>query len=459
MQMQKRAVYWVIAFVALYFVRVHIAYANDIREIREVMFDGINSINLKQPRYLISTTKNDLWMVYTSVENEIVAIHIPTKAKIVINPKGEGQPSGTAVCETNGKMHFVWRSKTDKKSLEFRTLDLTTHTLGEKITIDKSTEPLTRIKIGCNDKIISIVWYGEKSASKHRRYSIYASQSVDGGVKFSEAFDVTPETMASIYPSLVIDELGNSYVFTEVVKKDDHEMVFRKLANGVWETPVSIGKVGTVSLYIRPIKIENRLAVFWFNNDNRVPLTEMAYSEDGFNNWNRYVFESSRNLDLTGMQVAGGGDHIYLVLSAVNIKEKENSDDPRKVKDQLFFFYSHDKGKTFLGPVPIRHDPFGSYTRAHLPNIVANGKNVVVVWNDYRNIRANLYMNYSKDGGITWQPKDIPLEEPGKYNTVLHWDVNNLIEHNGAYYVLAHRFKDDAMEVAYPVLISFKIVK
>jgi len=34
---------------------------------------------------------------------------------------------------------------------------------------------------------------------------------------------------------------------------------------------------------------------------------------------------------------------------------------------------------------------------------------VIAVWVDYRNLRSNIYMQYSRDYGKTWQEKDIPL--------------------------------------------------
>lgn len=415
-------------------------------------------LELKQPRYLIPTQKNGLWILFVNSKNEIFVQDIQKKEKILINSSYEGQVSEEVWCESNGKLYFAWRTKTDSKSLEFRSLDIARRQLEGKITVDQETDPLPRIKLGCRNNIINLVWYGERGDKKGKKYSIYASRSLDGGKTFSQAFEVTPQTRGSLYPTLITDDNGRAYVITEVIQGENHEMVFRKTTDKEWEDPVSIGKIGVVSLYIRPLKVGNRLLVFWFNSYSGIPVTEMAYSDDDGKTWSRYTFEATRNIDLTGMQVAAGDEnHIYLVLSGINIKEK--NDDPQKAKDQLFFFYSHDGGKTFLGPVSIRHDKFGSYTRAHLPNIVAKGKKVVVVWNDYRNIRANLYMNYSTDGGITWQSKDIPLEEPGKNNTVLHWDVNNLVEYENEYHVLAHRFKDDSMEEAYPVVISFKAGK
>ena len=419
-----------------------------------------DSLELKEPRYIMPFEDKNLWLLFMNSKDEIVIREVNSKAKLVLNVGEKGKPSELVWCRgaDSSELKISWRAKAEGKILLFNTIDLKTNKIDTPITVDKTTEPLPRIKLGCVKNIVNLVWYGERSDNKGRKYSIYASRSFDGGRTFSEPFEVTPQTRASIYPTLITDEKGNAYVFTEVVNENGREMVFRKTTEKGWEEPISIGKIGTVSIYIRPLKVGNRLMVFWFNSYEGVPVTEMAYSDDGGKTWQRQVFETTRYFDLTGMQaVAGDNQNVYLVLSAVDKSKSE--DDPRKLKDQLLFYYSNDGGKSFSGPINIRHDAFGSYTRAHLPNIVARGKTVVVVWNDYRNIRANLYMNYSTDGGVTWQDKDIPLEEPGKFNTVLHWDVNNLIEQQGTYYVLAHRFKTDAMNEAYPVLISFKLSK
>lgn len=55
-------------------------------------------------------------------------------------------------------------------------------------------------------------------------------------------------------------------------------------------------------------------------------------------------------------------------------------------------------------------------TRALNPDMarLANGA-VVAVWEDYRNIRPNIYLDYSPDGGKSWQEAPRPIEEPGRY--------------------------------------------
>jgi hypothetical protein len=56
-------------------------------------------------------------------------------------------------------------------------------------------------------------------------------------------------------------------------------------------------------------------------------------------------------------------------------------------------------------------------------------------------------MQYSKDYGRTWQDKDIPLEEPGRFNTALYAYTDSLVKVNDRYHVLAYRFKNDIVNI------------
>jgi len=437
------------------------ASAGEIKILGETSFTE-DIVNPRFPIYLVPTGKDIMWMLFSNEKQEIILKNTAEKQEIILNKDIQGTSSGTVWCEENGKLYVAWRAKAGDKNVYFRSVNLSSLELAKPIEIGGDSQPLPRLKLECTGNVINLVWLGEKPKGK-TRYSIYASRSFDGGQTFSDVSDVTPQTEYSIYPSLITDSNGNAYVFSEVVREGKREMVFRMATKDGWLDPISIGEIGILLLPASPLKVGNRLIVFWFNSYEGVPVTEMAYSDDGGKTWTRNVLEATRNFDLSALKaVSGDEQNIYLVMSGVNAKEQQQN--PKNTKDTLVFFYSHDGGKTFSGPVYIRHDPFGLYTRAQFPHITAKGKNVVVVWNDYRNIRSNIYMNYSTDGGVTWQPKDIPLEEPGKFNTLLHWNANNLDENNlveveGKYYILAYRFTDDSLEKAYPVLISFKIKK
>jgi BNR repeat-like domain len=70
-------------------------------------------------------------------------------------------------------------------------------------------------------------------------------------------------------------------------------------------------------------------------------------------------------------------------------------------------------------PADIEKDAHGM-TQALNPDIAALEDGALVgVWEDYRNIQPNVYLNYSVDGGKTWQADAVGLEPPGRYASIV----------------------------------------
>lgn len=424
----------------------------------QIEFEDI--LDLTQPRYITAIPNEKYpWVLFVTKDRKILAKSLDKRKSVEINQGHKGSSSGLAYLMQKNFLHVIWREKTIKKELFFRSVEFPSLTIGQPVMIDTDTEPLTRLFMGGTEKgDITVVWYGEKSSKDNKkRYAIYSANSLDFGKTFSPAIDLTPQSQFSIWPNLFVDEHGNYFVFAEVVRDGKREMVVRKKSDGGWEEPVSLGPIGTVGMgFIRTAKLGNRIMVFWFNSyDDGSLVTEMACSDDGGKSWNRQVIESTRNIDITSMNVKTDNiSNVYLFLSGV--RKMGNSEVDKNAKDNVYLVFSKDKGTSFTQMISLRHYPY-NLTKAQFPSAVVDGKRIVVVWNDYRNIRANIYMNYSEDGGDSWQSKDIALEEPGRFNTVLYMHSNNLLYHNGLYYVLAHRFENDAMETPHPVVIPFKI--
>ena len=193
---------------------------------------------------------------------------------------------------------------------------------------------------------------------------------------------------------------------------------------------------GTVTLFIEPVKLGKRLHVFWYTTTEIAPMIEYAYSDDEGKTWKTKIFDETRAFETVLINVTHDSQkNIYLAISG----RQEGK------KDKVYFLGSDDNGTSWRALTPLRHYPYEN-TRATLPAIEArdNGT-VLVIWSDYRNIRRNLYMQYSTDYGRTWQEKDVHLEEPGKYNTAFWPYSDNLIFSRDRYYLLAYRFRDDSV--------------
>ncbi|MFZ1568887.1 MAG: hypothetical protein WAT29_08725 [Thiolinea sp.] len=73
------------------------------------------------------------------------------------------------------------------------------------------------------------------------------------------------------------------------------------------------------------------------------------------------------------------------------------------------------KSHTWLGSVKeLDKDKGHNLTKATYPDIIDTGTGgVYVVWEDYRSIVPSIYLDISKDHGLTWLPKPKPITTPG----------------------------------------------
>lgn len=397
------------------------------------------TFNHFNPASIKVNDKGDVWTAYYDLNGGIHVRNLSSGKDLVVNEGSENYSAGLAFDVQGDNAFVVWREKGGGiKKLYFRGIYEGGKTMNEPVLLDNNTEALTRIKVGSNSKgDVSVAWYAESGT-----YNIWSVSSNDFGKTFSKPINLTSDYDRSIYPTLLMDE-ENAYTFSYSRKKEKFYMIFRKTTDGgkTWSEPVEIKEIGVVTLFIEPIKVGKRLHVFWFNTYSTVPeptpVIEGAYSDDGGMTWKTATLEDTKGLDVSFLRVAHDSNgHIYLAMSG-RWKDKQYD------KEKVYIVRSEDNGTTWEKMMPIRHYPFDN-TTAIRPEIMARDNNeVVVVWADYRNIRSNLYMQFSRDFGRTWQEKDIPLEEPGRSNT-LFWPYNEAITWSkDRYYFLAHRFNSD----------------
>lgn len=394
--------------------------------------------NRYKPVHIKNDSKGNMWIVYHGAEGRILLKKADSEHELIVSDATADIAGGLVFDVQGDNIYIVWREKIGgKKNLLFRASYDNGKTLTEPIMLDvNETEALTRIKIGSNSKgDVHVLWYGERLVNDER-YHIYCASSNDFGKTFSKPKNLTLGYRRSIYPALLVDESA-AYIFSYSRKDDKIFMIFRKTLDGgnTWTEPMEIKEIGVVTLFIEPIKVKDRIHVLWFNSYAGIPIVEGAYSDDDGKTWKTYFLEDTRSLDIGVLKVSHDSDgNIYLAFFC-SIEEGK--------KSNVYLIASNDNGTTWQKMVNLRKYPF-NLTMALNPEIYASGKGeVVAVWVDYRNIRSNIYMQYSMDGGKTFQNKDIPLEEPGRFNTAFYPFTRNLLKINDTYYLLAYRFKND----------------
>jgi len=359
---------------------------------------------------------------------------------------------GIVYLDSGNAMKFRWASGKDKP-----------------ITISKQAHPNVRnsfIGAYSMDGNIYVTWRpktagkplkGEKTGDKH----VVFSASYDGGKTFSDPVRLDSGT-GSFKPTLVSGGKGRIYVFwlderaggdkfrVYMNRSGDYGRTWLKrdvrmdrAASSVFEPftaafgkDVWIGWIGPSRaknnkqpvLNIRHsqddgIKWSNEIVVptppgkFYWPRIARTSKGLFMYyyavgkgimvsrSEDRGRTWGKYkTISGTEKSGSNGFQLASDGKGDFCLMWPGPFKlEKKKAD--------IYVTCSHDDGMTW-DRSPVRLDTnTPRFTHSLNPDIAMDSKGrTVVVWQDSRNIRPDIYLNYTQDGGRHWLEHDIRIQ-------------------------------------------------
>jgi hypothetical protein len=404
--------------------------------------------------YIKADGKGDIWTAFFDLNGEINIRNAMKEKSLVVNEGRPEAPGGSIGFDVQGNNIYVaWREKAGGKKLWFRASHDGGATLNDPVLLDDRNMPLPRIKMHSNAKGDILILYLTEATVDGSRWNLFFTSSHDSGKTFSEPRNLTRGYINSIYP-ILFAEGENVYMFSDSGREGKRFMIFRRSSDSgrSWSDPSEIVEIEG-AVFIEPLKVGQRLHVFWTDVQDNEHIVGSAFSDDDGLTWSSGYLEDTRGMGIGLMRFQHGPEgRIYFAFSAIR-------DDIQKDKMNVYFMSSEDNGDNWEKPRRLRQHPFEN-TQAINPQMIAGENGVVVaVWVDHRNIRPNLYMQFSKDYGKTWQEKDIPLEEPGKYNTA-HYPLQETLARVGdTYYELAYRFESDITFIgkADLLLIDFKL--
>ena len=211
---------------------------------------------------------------------------------------------------------------------------------------------------------------------------------------------------------------------------DDYGMTW--LANDI--------RLDTVGVRASSLQISNddngHIYVTWSGRQNGNEDIYFNYSDDYGVTW------QTNDLRLDTGDAPGANDSFFPQISS-----DENGHvyvtwyDDRNGNSDIYFNYSDDYGVTWKAN-DIRLDT-GDTPGAHnswSPQISSDGRgHVYVTWTDYRNGRPDIYFNYSKDYGATWQTNDLRLYAADSPSTNASSPIHRISnDDNGYVYVTWH---------------------
>ncbi len=399
-----------------------------------------------------------LWLAYYD-ENRLLRLRDPDGEERLLAPAERAQaPSGLALAALETGVGLLWRDKLPTKGLFL--LD-TTRPEMQPLEVGGDTEPLARFSAEAGaDGLLHLLWYGEKRGEPTgEQHNLYYRQFN----RRTNALSPIELVMAGIYPLMSTDDSGNLMVYSWLTQEGKQQIVARyRPANASADTTaegfgdaVAIAETPAITPIFDAFRSGSRWFVLWlsqYGSDKRDFLLEGAHSNDDGKTWKHFAFEDLRGIDIASLQVASDAEgHILLVFTGRSRK------DDAKTKQDIYLIRSDDRGDTWSTAKRLRHQdgqPSEGQTEGlsafHARNpSVAFGQvpgEVLVVWEDWRDIRSGLYASLSKDYGQTWTLSNIPLSHPAVTNLGLRYEPSSLSAANGGFKIIGEQLTDDSLK-------------
>lgn len=388
------------------------------------------------------TGKGNPWFAYYDIDNTLY-VRRPDGSEIGLGATDRPrQQSGLAMTPVGDGVALLWRDKLPRKQLYLiPKLDPAGPAPAPVVVADEESESLTRLKLERDGDVEYLLWLGEKDdPATKEKYHLYFRQAEQDGKVLSPVERVMPGR----YPAWIIDQ-NVIPVFSWMLHEGKLAMTLRVFdrAKKSFGPLTKIADAPPIAPIFEAFKSGNRWFLLWLGlyEDGNKMLLEGVYSEDQGQTWKRFAFEDLRDLNIGGLSIAT--DHKGHILIALD--GDRTLLDPEDEKSKVYLVRSADNGTTWQKPQPMRPDDL-KLTRAQYP-VVAMGASpgtVMLAWEDWRDIRPNVYVSYSTDYGATWEPA-LPLARPGIWNLGLSPRPRLMLNQDNRFWLVARQYKNDTL--------------
>ena len=109
--------------------------------------------------------------------------------------------------------------------------------------------------------------------------------------------------------------------------------------------------------------------------------------------------------------------------------------DKRAGNEDVYCNVSSDGGKTWWANDVRLNTNSAGHSRSLFPSVAVSGSRILVAWQDNRSGYADIYYNYSADGGATWLGADVRMNVGSNAGEKLAWPPDVFLSGNYAYVV------------------------
>jgi hypothetical protein len=390
-------------------------------------------------------------------------------------PEGPNKASGIGFEIQGDTRYLLWRPKFAKrKDLYFARAEGAQGAFGEPMIINRDNNALLPILLRSNDKgLVVAAWHDERRGQER---DVYVNVSQDGGKTFLEKdIWVSKDYDHAATPALMLDgqDIHVFFVGQTILNKKSKPA---KRADAKQKQKLSQDKKGDKSaakaepekrdIYLVH-RVSRDMGKTWKDlrlttltaTDTSDLLTPLRVAGQGGASarlwllWRQgleglhgaYSDDNGRSWKHAKLPPPAHGEYV-ITMSAAAVKDKifityaRTFPGEPTAKPDVWILQAHERGDRWAEPRRLSTEPH-KLTQSFAPQVTAddNGR-VVVVWQDYRNIRSSVYLNYSTDFGATWLPQDRVLEEPGRFSST----YPHIISLGGGRYDVAFlRYADD----------------
>lgn len=398
------------------------------------------------------------WLAYYD-KDRLLRLRDPDGKEQALGLEGRPQaPSGIALGTMSTGVAALWRDKLPQKGLyllDSNRLSAPAQELGG------DSEPLARFRIvtGGND-LLHLFWLGEKLQSQGGdKYNIYY-RSWD---RRDQSLSPLVRLVSGMYPVAATDAAGGVMAYSWLLNEEPKRIVVRYRpadaprdgASGGFQDPVTVAEVPSMTPIFEAFQSGARSFVVWLGQDPADGEYQLsgAYSDDQGRSWQRFAFEDLHKYDIGSLQAIADADGHILIAVTARIRTSPD------IRQDVYLIRSADRGKTWSKAESLRRDagqPAGrseepdALKRFHARNAaLAFGDKpgqVLVVWEDWRDIRSGLYASLSEDFGQTWTLGNVPLSRDATENLALSPAPNPLYFAGGRYHLIAEQATDDGFK-------------
>jgi hypothetical protein len=364
-------------------------------------------------------------------------------------PEGPNKASGIGFETQGDTQYLLWRPKfATRKDLYFARAEGAQGAFGAPAILNRERNALPPILLRSNDKgLVVAAWHDERRRAGR---DVYVNISQDGGKTFLENdIWVSKDYDQAATPALTIDG-GDIHVFFVGQKildkkstKSETALVHRvsRDMGKTWrESRLTTQTAAANSDLLTPLRMAGRAggaARLWLFWRQSLEGLRGVYSDDNGRSWKQAKLPPPTEGEyVITMSLAAVKDKIHIAYARTFPSEPT-------AKPDVWILQAHERGDRWTAPRRLSTEPH-KLTQSFAPQVTAddNGR-VLVVWQDFRNIRSNVYLNYSTDFGATWLPQERALEEPGKFNS----NYPHIVALGGGRYDVAFlRYADDRLK-------------